>query len=423
MNDADNFFLSVSSTLTQIDVNDLRVGMYVAKLDKPWLESTFLFQGFELKNQADIDAVKEQCKFVFIDVLKQNKAPKYEPGKLTYPQKWLKSAPPKKASSFEKEAENAGSVYKETSNLVKSFMDEIRLGGSINVVMAKKAVAECVDSVLRSPDAMLWMTQLKQRDLYTSQHSMNVAILAIAFGRHLDLSVAELNNLGLCGMMHDMGKMLIPLEILNKPGRLTPEESKIMNSHPELGWRLLMSSSGMYEGAIDVAHSHHEWLDGTGYPRKLSSEQITPFTKMVAIVDMYDAITSDRVYQNGRTHLEATKVMTKHCGSHLDSGLTYKFIECLGIYPPGSVVEMTNGEIAVVAEVNHNQQLKPKIIILLDENKQPRPERLIDLSKIDLDASGQIYGIRKVVRADEYNIDLNKYYQNRLIGKALASVS
>jgi hypothetical protein len=138
---------------------------------------------------------------------------------------------------------------------------------------------------------------------------------------------------------------------------------------------------------------------------------------------MYDAITSDRVYQNGRTHLEATKVMTKHCGSHLDSGLTYKFIECLGIYPPGSVVEMTNGEIAVVAEVNHNQQLKPKIIILLDENKQPRPERLIDLSKIDLDASGQIYGIRKVVRADEYNIDLNKYYQNRLIGKALASVS
>jgi len=422
MND-DDFSLSSSTYLKQVDVNDLKIGMYVAKLDKPWLESSFLFQGFELKNRADIDAVKEQCKFVFIDVLKQNKALKYEPRKLTYPQKWIKSSPPKKGSSFEKEAVKAGYVYKETSDLVKSFMDDIRLGGNVNVVLAKKAVADCVNSVLQSPDAMIWMTQLKQRDLYTSQHSMNVAVLSIALGRHLNLSVTDLNNLGLCGMMHDMGKMRIPLEILNKPGKHTPEESKIMNSHPELGWRLLMSSKGMYAGAIDVAYSHHEWVDGTGYPRKLTAEQTTPFTKMVSIVDMYDAMTSDRVYQNGRTHLDATNVMTKFCGTQLDSGLTYKFIECLGIYPPGSVVEMTNGEIAIVAEVNHKQKLKPKIILLLDEDKQPRPERFIDLSKMELDASGQIYGVRKIVRADEYGIDLKKYYQNKLIEKALASMS
>jgi len=422
MND-DNIFSSLSPTLTKIDVNDLKVGMYVSKLDKPWLESTFLFQGFELKNKADINAVKEQCKFVFIDELKQKKTLKSEPRRLKYPKEWLKSTPPNKGSSFEKEAENASYVYQETSNIVKNFMDDIRLGGHINVAIAKKAVAECVNSILQSPDAMLWMTQLKQRDLYTSQHSMNVAILAIALGRHLNLSVTDLNNVGLCGMMHDMGKMLIPLEILNKPGRLSPEELKIMQSHAELGRRLLMSSSGIYAGAIDVAYSHHECLGGTGYPRKLTAEQTTPFTKMVTIVDMYDAITSDRIYQNGRTHLEAINVMTKLCGTHLDSGLTYKFIECLGIYPPGSVVEMTNGEIAVVAEVNHKRKIKPKIILLLDENKQPRPERIIDLSKMDLDASGQIYGIRKIVRADEYGIDLNKYYQNRLIENALASLS
>ncbi|MDD5462328.1 MAG: HD-GYP domain-containing protein [Methylococcales bacterium] len=427
MNDH-NFFPSGSTTLIQIDVKDLRVGMYVAKLDKPWLESNFWFQGFELKNQADIDAVSEQCKFVFVDVLKQNKALKYEPrkdgpGNLTYPKEWLKSAPPKKIASFNQEAENAGYVYHQTSDLVKSFMDEVRLGGSINVVMAKKAIAECVNSVLRSPDAILWMTQLKQRDLYTSQHSMNVAILAIAMGRHLNLSVTDINNLGLCGMMHDMGKMRIPLEILNKPGRFTPEEARIMNTHPEVGARLLMSSRDMYEGAIDVAYSHHEWVNGTGYPRKLTAEQTTPFTKIVTIVDMYDAMTSDRIYQKGRTHLDATSVMTKLCGTQLDPGLTYKFIECMGIYPPGSVVEMTNGEIAIVAEVNHEKKLKPRVILLLDENKQPRPERIMDLSKMDLDASGQIYAIRKVIKADEHNIDLNKYYQNRLIEKALESAS
>jgi HD-GYP domain-containing protein (c-di-GMP phosphodiesterase class II) len=251
---------------------------------------------------------------------------------------------------------------------------------------------------------------------------MNVCILAIALGRHINLSIKELNNVGLCGMMHDMGKMSVPLGILNKPGKLEPDELKIMQNHPELGWKLLMSSNDMYGGAIDVAYSHHERLDGTGYPRKLSAEKITPYTRIVAIVDMYDAITSDRIYQNGRTHLDAIDIMTKMCGTHLDPGLTYKFIECLGIYPPGCIVEMSNGEIAIVVEANQKKRLKPKIILLLDEDKKARPERMVDLSKIDLDASGQEYRIVKIVRADEYDIDLNKYYHNRIIEKGFASM-
>ena len=396
--------------------------MYVAKLDKPWLESNFLYQGFELKNQADINAVKEQCKFVFIDVKKQNKSLAFESKDTPYSKGWLDTrTPPNKLTSFEKEVENAGYVYKEASNLVRSFMEDVSLGKTITVEIAKKAVAECVDSILNAPDALLWMTQLKNRDLYTSQHSMNVCILAIALGRQINLPVKELNNVGLCGMMHDMGKMSVPLEVLNKPGKLEPDELKIMQSHPELGWKLLMSSNDMYGGAIDVAHSHHERLDGTGYPRKLTAEKITPYTRIVTIVDMYDAITSDRVYQRGRTHLEAINIMTKMCGTHLDSGLTYKFIECLGIYPPGSIVEMSNGEIAIVVEANQ-KRLKPKIILLLDEDKNPRDERMVDLSKIDLDSSGQEYRITKIVKADDFGIDLNKYYHNGIIEKGLASI-
>ncbi|MDD1631026.1 MAG: HD-GYP domain-containing protein, partial [Methylococcaceae bacterium] len=318
--------------------------------------------------------------------------------------------------------EHAGYLYQETSNLVRSFMQDVCLSETINVEIAKKAVAQCVDSILHAPDALLWMTQLKNRDLYTSQHSMNVCILAIALGRQINLSVEALNDVGLCGMMHDMGKMLVPLEVLNKPGKLEPDELKIMQSHPELGWKLLLSSSGMYAGAIDVAHNHHERLDGTGYPRKLTAEKITPYTRIVAIVDMYDAITSDRVYQKGRTHLDAINIMTKICGTHLDSGLTYKFIECLGIYPPGCIVEMSNGEIAIVVEANQKKKLKPKIILLLDEDKKPRPERMVDLTKMDLDASGQEYRVTKIVRAEDYGIDLNKYYHNGIIEKGLASI-
>lgn len=422
--DENNIYIASSNTLTQIDVKDLKVGMYVSKLDKPWLESSFLFQGFEIKSEADIAAVRSECKFVFVDVTRQNKLIKTYARNTAYTKGWLeKLDPPNSRSSFEKEIENAQHVYKETSTLVRSFMQDVSLGKTINVEIAKKAVAQCVDSVLNFPDALLWMTQLKNRDLYTSQHSMNVCILAIALGRQINLPVDELNKVGLCGMMHDMGKMRIPLEVLNKPGKLTLEELKIMQSHSDLGWKLLMSSAGMYGGAIDVAHSHHERLDGKGYPRGLSAEQITPYTRMVAIVDMYDAITSDRVYQRGRTHLEAINLMTKSCETHLDSGLTYKFIECLGIYPPGSVVEMNNGEIAIVIEVHPRQKIKPKIILLLDEAKQPRNARLVDLAKMDLDASGHSYSIRKIVRGDEYGIDLNEYYHNGIIEKGLASLN
>jgi hypothetical protein len=140
-------------------------------------------------------------------------------------------------------------------------------------------------------------------------------------------------------------------------------------------------------------------------------------------VDIYDAITSDRVYQKGRTHLEAINVMTKLCGTELDSSLTYKFIECMGIYPPGSVVEMTNGEVAIVAEVNQKQKIKPKIILVLDEHKQERPPRFLDLAKLDLDASGQSYGIRKIVRPDDFGIDLNLYYESGLIQTAIAALT
>jgi hypothetical protein len=173
----------------------------------------------------------------------------------------------------------------------------------------------------------------------------------------------------------------------------------------------------MYGGAIDVAHSHHERLDGTGYPRKLTAEKITPYTRIVTIVDMYDAITSDRVYQKGRTHLQAINIMNKMCGTHLDPELTHKFIECLGIYPPGSIVEMSNGEIAIVVETNQKKRLKPKIILLLNEDKKPITERMIDLSKMDLDASGQDYRITKFVRAEDYGIDLNRYYYNGKLEK------
>lgn len=424
MDDSEFFHLASSSEKVRISVKDLELGMYVAELDKPWLDSPFLFQGFELVTEADIKSVQDECKFVYVDVTKQNtrlKSPRIK--NLSFTSNWLeRSRPQIRPQVFEEAFEGAEIAYHATSNLIMEFMDDVRLGRTVNTNAAKQVVSQCVDSILHSPNALMWMTQLKSKDAYTSQHSMNVCILSIALGRQVNLSVEELNLLGLCGMMHDMGKMRIPLDILNKPEKLNSKEFNVMKTHTTEGWKLLMSSHDMYEGAIDVAHSHHEKLAGGGYPRKLDDQNITPYTRMVAIADMYDAITSDRIYKEGANHLEAINQLTKASGHHLDPGLVIKFVECLGIYPPGCIVEMSSGEIAIVIEVNPEKKIKPKIIILLDEEGKPIPERVVDLAKLDLDASGNIYRITKIVRAADYAINVRKFYENDLIGKGFAAV-
>ena len=402
----------------QTDVKDLEIGMYVAELDRPWLDSSFLFQGFVLKNNNDIKEVQDQCDFVYIDVLKQvnSKRPSKTSRKVAYSKGWLEGrTPPKRKASFEDEFSSAESTFQGTGSLVKSFMEDIVLGRPINVEMAKTAVSNCVQSVINAPDALMWLTQLKEKDEYTSQHSMNVCIFSIALGRHLDLPEKELEDIGLCGMMHDMGKLKVPLAVLNKPGRFEPEELAIMQSHPAKGMQLLISDPAIPGCVIDAIYGHHERMDGKGYPRGLAERSIHPYTRIVTIADMYDAIASDRVYKKGKTHLEAINIMTKASGTQLDSGLVIKFIECLGIYPPGNVVEMGNGEVAVVIEANQAHRLRPKITMLLNKNKQIVKPRLVDLAKISTDANGTPYAIKRMVRTEEYNININQLYKMGLL--------
>lgn len=416
---SDNLDLPPATNLLKVAAGDLKPGMFVVKLDRPWLETTFLFQGFEIKNQDDIDAIRQQCRFVYIDADRQRKEPLAFARNTAYSKGLLdKIKPPANKSTLGREIKQAEYVHNKASSLVRTFMHDIQLGRPIGVELAKQAVAECVDSIINSPDALLLMAQLKNKDQYTAQHSMNVCIYAIALGRHLNMSIDALRNLGLCGMMHDMGKMFIPLEILNKPGKFTPDEELVMNSHPQRGWKLLQSTPGMYPGAVDVAYNHHERLDGKGYPRGLTDAQIGFFTRVVTIADAYDAISSDRVYQTGRSHLESIKILNDISGMHLDAGLTIRFIECVGIYPAGSIVEMSNGEVALVVEVNPKAKIRPKVLLLKDADKKPCQEKLLDLTKMELDASGQRYTIKNVVRPDVYGINLLDYYnRGTLIAK------
>ena len=391
--------------MTKIHVYQLKIGMYVSKLEIPWEQSPFLLQGFDIKSQADIKAVQDVCDYVEIDPEQQ---------------KMIHGAISKKSElSFLHAFGNSAETYQQTSSLVKGMMDDIRFGNQLNVEAAKEAVSQCVDQVLESPDTMLLFTQLKNQDEYTSQHSLNVCILSILLARHLKYSKEELNNIGICGLLHDMGKMKIPLEVLNKPGKLTKEEAKIMGSHTTLGRNVLMSARGVYPAAVDVAYTHHEQLDGGGYPRGLKSDSISPYSRVVSIVDAYDAITSDRIYKKGRLHLQAINILMKSRDSHFDASLILKFIDCIGIYPVGNAVKMKNGEVGVVIEANPRNKTRPKVLMLMNKHKQMIEHFVLDLDNNPIDSDGNQYGVLEVLHKDELGVDLYEFNQQGGFGKAL----
>lgn len=407
--------------LIQTPVHNLSIGMYVSELDKPWLETSFPFQGFIIESESDIQALLNECHYVYIDVNKQKKRKTVNKKiKDDFIDKNLViSKAPERLGTFETEIDRAEDTYKETGILVNGFMEKIASGGGIDSKLAKEAVAACVNSILHSPDAFLWLSQLKSQDKYTAQHSLNVCVLSIVLGRHIGLTEKQLNNVGLCGMMHDMGKMLVPKEILNKPDRLEPEELEIMQSHTTLGYELLNSSDNMFFGAIETALTHHERMDGKGYPRQINSMGLSHYSNMVAIADIYDAITSDRVYQKGKTHHEATNIMLNVAGNHLDYPLVVKFIESLGAYPPGSFVELNNGVIALVVEESNRYRLRlrPKVLLILDKDKNPIEEQILDLS----DMMSSHLSIKAIIRPSDYNIDSKIYYMKGVIQKGFVN--
>ena len=363
----------------QMPVSGLKIGMYVRELDRPWLETPFILQGFPIRTTEDIDEIAKHCQWVIVEVGDEIWQPAQE--RVLQTERIQRSQTHAPSATRKDELRTAQNAHANARSLTRSFMDDVRLGRAIDIKEVKATVSECVRSVLRNPDAMLWMSKLRDKDSYTSEHSLNVGLLAIAFGRHLGASEEDLNKLGMAGMLHDVGKMQTPQEVLLKEGRLTDEEFRLMRMHTQHGREILMSHSNIYQGTVDVAHNHHENLDGTGYPRGLKSSGITDFTRIISLCDVYDAITSDRVYKKGASSLNAFKIIHDLAGKKFDVKLSREFIECIGLYPPGSVVELHNGEIGLVISTNHRHRHLPKVMIVRDAQKQLCQERILNLEK------------------------------------------
>lgn len=380
----------------EISVKQLRQGMYLSKLCGSWLKHPFWRSAFLLEKKEDIDAiVKSGIERVIIDISKgldvTDAAPKKKDDNAqstetssageadVTEQTKSKTKKPQKKSSMQAEWNNAKQICDEAKGVVANMFQEIRMGNAINIDEVKPIVDDISNSVIRNPSALINVARLKTLDEYTYLHSVAVCALMAALAKELDMDDEQVTAAAQGGLLHDLGKSAIPNDVLNKPGKLTNEEFKLVKEHPQKGYDLLVGNQNIASQALDIALHHHEKFDGTGYPDGLKGEEITLFARMGAVCDVYDAVTSNRSYKKAWSPAVAIKRMASWEG-HFDPVVLQAFIKTLGIYPVGSLVKLKSNKLAVVIDQSESSLLTPKIKVFFSaKTKSP-----IEITELDL---------------------------------------
>ena len=413
----------------KVDVTQLKKGMFVSELDRPWTETSFLLQGILVEGADEISQFQQCCEYVFID------AEKSHPSLYPHLRSLSSLGQSNKTSNnsanhegheaaqadieqndFKKELKVARNVHSRTRSFIDDALEDVRLGQAVNTEAAKELVTEVTNSITRSPHAMVWLTNMKERDEYTSIHCMNVCIMSVSFGRTLGMEKEELEILGLGGLLHDLGKMRVPPEILNKPSKLTYEEFEVMKTHPMQGHKMLKEQGGIPSEVLDIVKHHHERRNGKGYPSHLDGDQINNMTRIVAIVDVYDAITSDRCYHDAITPYDALKNMYEWVNEDFDKDLVENFIKCLGIYPIGCVVKLNLGHVGLVVSASEKSKLRP-IVMLVQNSKGERfpTPKLINLAHPKWRTGANKLEVTSILSKNEYDFDIKDIVMNESV--------
>jgi len=400
----------------KIDVYDLRHGMWVSELDCPWRETPFLFQGFEIESDEHIEELKSYCKHVYVDTdLGCDSAPPASAGisyTNTLPDELdRRQATYQEQTSIEEEIQVAKDIHQGGTQAIAEIMDDVHLGKKISITRVKQAVGGMVESIVRNPDAFAWLAQLKNKDSYTYSHCLDTCALGLIFGRHLGISKEELKVLGTGTLLLDIGKMRMPAELLEKPGKLTEKEFQIMKTHVGHSVEIMRGRKAMPAAAIEMAATHHERHNGEGYPLNLMGKEIPIFGKIAGIVDCYDAVTSDRVYRSAISPHKALRMLYAGNDKDFQAALVEQFIQCIGIYPVGGLVELSTGEIGIVLSQNRVRRLRPKVMLILDRDKKPhKTAPTIDLLTQVSDASGNPLEIKEALEPGAHGINPKEFY-------------
>jgi HD-GYP domain-containing protein (c-di-GMP phosphodiesterase class II) len=369
----------------RIGVQHLTLGMHIAGFCAPWMEHPFWRNHFVLTDPQDLARVRaSSVQALWIDTDKGlDTAPDAGP---PAPTEALETAPVRDTTPTTTATEyaRAALVCTKAKQAVTSMFQEARLGQTVQTELAEQLVQEISDSVMRNPCALVSLARIKTADDYTYMHSVAVCALMVGLALQLKLDAAQTRSAGMGGLLHDLGKALVPPEVLNKPGKLTDAEFAIIRAHPGQGHRLLVECLTDDPAVLDIVLHHHERTDGTGYPHGQAGDGISLLAKMGAVCDVYDAITSDRPYKKGWDPAESLKKMAEWTQGHLDTQVFHAFVKSLGIYPTGSLLRLASGRIAVVVEQNGSALLKPVVKAFFSTKTDLRiPPVRIDLSAPD----------------------------------------
>jgi putative nucleotidyltransferase with HDIG domain len=378
--------------LKKIRVEDLRLGMHIHEFCGSWMEHPFWRTNFVVDDAEDIRRVADSgIKELWIDVargvdvLASAPAQSVEEAEVAVIEALTAAAghvqAPAQASMAE-EVKRAARICAKSRQAVVSMFQEARMGKAISAAAAGEMVDEISSSVLRNPGALISLARLKDADDYTYMHSVAVCALMVALSRQLGLGEGETREAGMAGLLHDLGKALTPAEVLNKPGKLTDAEFTIMKQHPVEGHRLLAEANAVGDVVLDVCLHHHEKMDGSGYPDRLPADGISLFSRMGAVCDVYDAITSNRPYKAGWDPAESIRKMAEWCKGHFDERIFQAFVRSVGIYPVGSFVRLESGRLGVVVEQHDQSLLTPRVKVFFSTKAQTRiaPE-IVDLAR------------------------------------------
>jgi HD-GYP domain-containing protein (c-di-GMP phosphodiesterase class II) len=372
-------------------------------------------QGFQLASEEDVRRLQEYCQYVYIDSSKSVQDPtiirrkvRNRPRKSTqqlFSNRTLKTY--KDGSGWGEEYPKAQVAVQALSEGIDDIFGKLAEGGSLDMVRVKKSVEPMIDSISRNPDACIWLARMKQEDKYTYQHSLGASIWAVALGRQLGLPKSDLRSLAIGGLLFDVGKLGVEPGLLNTQQPLTDDEFQQVRNHVKLGVEMIAGSGLMNQDVIDMITYHHERHDGSGYPEGIRGDDIPVFARIAAIVDCYDAITSHRSYARAIPPSTAIKMLYEWKDIDFQGELVEEFIQAVGIYPAGTLVELSSGEVAVVVAEYRTRRLRPQVMVLLDANKQALAEiKTIDLLNQKETAGGEPLDITGSLEPDAYGIDM-----------------
>ena len=400
-------------------VADLRPGMYVCKLDRDWVGTPFLLQGFLVESQADIATLAQWCTTVTVDITKSDsfarralRKPKRERKGYEVPALSAIAANPRPVlSQVEEELPRASEALNNAHRIVHEIVSALLGGGGLDQEAVAEAITPVVDSIVRNPDAFFWLETLRSHDSYTYSHAVNCCGFMATFGRHLGLPDEALRDLATAGLLLDIGKTVIPEDLLESNRSLDPAEMALVREHLMHSVRFYDESGADNPLVRQMIMTHHEREDGSGYPKGLVADEIPLFGRIAGIVDSYDAMTSARPYREALSRYDALQVLYRQRGALYQADLVEQFVQCLGAYPTGTLVELSTGEVAIVLAQNPVRRLLPRVMLLTDADKQLRPM----FEPMDLRDTWGAYddrqiSIRRGLRAGTYGLDPRELY-------------